>query len=397
MSCRRCEDSSTVLQPPTWSRRQDNRYAFQDCPLNSILPLTPSSSTGALGEVLHSYIFSNSIEVFKTSYQVSLGANLMALLTDEADQDTRFLAAQQDFFFTADGDAPFDLTNEELQQFELRNDISEILSRADRAENPATRKLWKDRRAATIRTLTSLKLKSKRDDYFNELDSHRAHGLSTDLVRERAREQRSPRSLHPNEAAVVKFLDAGDTAGRNTKWMQLLIDCLRGAGSGAQAAQNRAFQCLLCRSQFSTPSSLSRHNETIHRDQFSQVFNCPSCSRHGRDVWITTRYNGREFTPAIAAKAILCFCGSKIGPRMFTNHLKRARHVGHIRCNMCEHPLTFKISMTGFVISEYIFQRLWIQDNMPALRGEPAASPMDKKGNATGSSQFEVIGGPIIN
>lgn len=40
--------------------------------------------------------------------------NLMELLTSEAEQDRPFLAAQEDFFFNADEDAPIDLTEYEL-------------------------------------------------------------------------------------------------------------------------------------------------------------------------------------------------------------------------------------------------------------------------------------------
>ncbi|OIW26471.1 hypothetical protein CONLIGDRAFT_683448 [Coniochaeta ligniaria NRRL 30616] len=53
----------------------------------------------ALGEVLHCYIFSNSL--------------------DDAEQNRPFLAVQKDFIFTEDENAPIDLTTYELAQFEL--------------------------------------------------------------------------------------------------------------------------------------------------------------------------------------------------------------------------------------------------------------------------------------
>lgn len=125
---------------------------------------------GALAEVLHCYIFSNSIDVFKNSYQASLSTNLMELLTEEARQDRPFLAARGDFFFTGDEDAPIDLTVHELSQFELRNDITAFCSEIGKATG-RERTLLRDRYRIRIRALSALQLEFKRAQFLTRSTS----------------------------------------------------------------------------------------------------------------------------------------------------------------------------------------------------------------------------------
>src|SRR6187549_428906 len=158
--------------------------------MRPLLTPFPLFHPGALGEVLHCYIFSNSIDVFKNSYQASLSANLMELLTEEAEQDRAFLAAQGDFFFTADEDAPIDLTTHELAQFELRNGIIATRSKIKSATGRG-RTLLRDRCTAEIRTLSTLQLDVKRARFFDHIDKYRARGLPTDGIRSKALEERT--------------------------------------------------------------------------------------------------------------------------------------------------------------------------------------------------------------
>ncbi|KAK0610026.1 hypothetical protein B0T17DRAFT_125160 [Bombardia bombarda] len=169
---------------------------------------------GALREVLHCYIFSNSIDVFKNSYQknsyqASLSANLMELLTEEAEQDRAFLATQGDFFFTADEGAPIDLTTHELAQFELRNGITAARSRMKSATRHE-RTLLRDRCTAEIRTLSTLQLDVKRAQFFDQIDKCRARGLPTDGIRSKALKERTALSLTQGGAAIAKFLQVSD-------------------------------------------------------------------------------------------------------------------------------------------------------------------------------------------
>src|SRR5690606_9452980 len=108
-----------------------------------------------------------SINVFKDSYQASLSAHLMELLTKEAEQDRPFLAAQEDFFFNADEDAPIDLTRHELAQLELRNDITTLRSEIDCAVG-RERTLLRDRCRTEIRNLSVLLVDTKRAQYFDD-------------------------------------------------------------------------------------------------------------------------------------------------------------------------------------------------------------------------------------
>ncbi|KAK4113065.1 hypothetical protein N656DRAFT_640875 [Canariomyces notabilis] len=159
---------------------------------------------GALGEVLHCYIFSNSIDVFKNSYQASLSANLLELLTEEAKQDRPFLAAQDDFRFTADEDAPIDLTKHELAEFERRNDITayrEAIKNATGRE----RILLRDRCGAEIKSLSALYLDLKRARFFAQIDGHRARGLPTDGIRSKALQERTALSLTYSGATIAHF------------------------------------------------------------------------------------------------------------------------------------------------------------------------------------------------
>ncbi|KAK4148657.1 hypothetical protein C8A00DRAFT_38769 [Chaetomidium leptoderma] len=164
---------------------------------------------GALGEVLHCYIFSNSIDVFKNSYQASLQANLMELLTEEAKQDRPFLDAQGDLLFDADEDAPIDLTPEELAEFELRDDITTLRSRIREAAG-RERTLLRDRCGAEIKRLSDLRLRLKRAEFFDQIDEHRARGIPTDGIRSRALEERKALSLTNSGAAIAQFLEASD-------------------------------------------------------------------------------------------------------------------------------------------------------------------------------------------
>lgn len=320
----------------------------------SLLTTSLHFHLGALGEVLHCYIFSNSIDVFKNSYQASLSTNLMELLTEEARQDRPFLAARGDFFFTGDEDAPIDLTAHELSQFELRNDITAFRSEIEKATG-RERTLLRDRYRIRIRALSALQLEFKRAQFFDQIDEHRARGLPTDDIRSKALKERTILDLAPRGAAISQFLlkpssgknyrtqtdDMPVHRAGNIRWMELLLENLRGAGPGA-AARAAEFQCLLCEAPFSALASLTRHVGAKHKDVFLRPHKCPRCAGEvtaGSEAWsihcATT--HGPNFTPKPAAKSIPCFCGSSISLNMFISHINKHAKPGKlISCKECE-------------------------------------------------------------
>ncbi|KAK0627109.1 hypothetical protein B0T14DRAFT_127641 [Immersiella caudata] len=318
---------------------------------------------GALGEVLHCYIFSNSIDVFKQSYQASLSANLMELLTEEARQDQPFLAAPADFFFTGDEDAPIDLTADELSQFELRNDITTFRSEINENTGRA-RALPRDRCKNRIRKLTELKLNVKRAQFFDQIDDHMARGSPTGSIRSKAREERTTLSLTTSGAAISQFLLGPSSGNRhaqaddmpadwagNKRWMELLGN-LRVPQSRVPSPAPRAgheFQCLLCDKQLTTRTSLSRHVE-MHAGELLRPHKCRACAACGKDIEVAAgsvawsihcaTFHGSKCTPK-PADAIPCFCGSSISHAVFANHMnsKHAKLSGQVSCKECESHL----------------------------------------------------------
>lgn len=296
--------------------------------------------------------------MFKNSYQASLSANLMELLTKEAEQDRLFLAAQKDLFFTADEGAPIDLTTQELAQFETRKGITALRSEMKAAVG-RQRTLLRDRCTAEIRALSSLLIESKRAQYFAQVDMNRAHGLPTDAIRTKALEERTVLGLTQSGAAIAQFLHCSDAKGHGTsniRWVELLLDNLRGRGPGAAptaAAGRLKFQCLLCEAPVTTSFSLTRHTAAVHEDQLLRPLKCPACARCGKDVEITgsqpwsihcATSHGPEFTPKPIVKGLFCFCGAKLSASSFACHLNstHAKHKGHISCKECEHSPTYR-------------------------------------------------------
>jgi hypothetical protein len=316
----------------------------RDAPLLISFPLF---HPGALGEVLHCYIFSNTIDVFRNSYQATLAANLLELLTEESKQDRPFLAARGDFLFTADEDAPIDLTERELAQFENRKDIT-AYREAIKSAAGRERKLLYDRCQKQIRSLSALFLHLKRAQFFEEIDRHRARGSPTDGIRSKALRERTVLSATRSGAAIAQFLQAGVVQGGQAgiiRWMEPLLDNLQGKGPGAATAGvgGRQFQCLLCDAPSATTSALTRHTGAVHWDQLLRPFKCPACAASGDNVIINgpeswsihcANRHGRRFTPNPVDKPIHCFCGSKLTPTMFASHLNHnhAKRSGPFPC-----------------------------------------------------------------
>ncbi len=148
--------------------------------------------------------------------------------------------------------------------------------------------MLRDRLRAQIRRLSALLLERKRAEFFDQIDHHRARGIPTDIIRSKALEGRTARSLTDSGAAIAQFLEAGDPPAdrpRNIRWMELLLQNLRGTDLGITTAKKSQFQYLLYGALLATAFNLTRYTAERHGNELSlsRLFRYPARTTYRED------------------------------------------------------------------------------------------------------------------
>ncbi|KAF2731199.1 hypothetical protein EJ04DRAFT_16250 [Polyplosphaeria fusca] len=281
---------------------------------------------GVLTDALRNYILSNTTGVFQGSYQpkrvredlMRLAFGPMAGRNDCLFQRLRSMSLRRD------ADAPIDLSVEDVQEFEKRNDVSNLRASLKTTQLAGDKKeamSIKSRVEYLIETLSSLKVKELRDAYFDRVDSLRARGLPTLCSSEESGlgKALSKKRGNGSAAAIAEFLqrctydvDEGSSVEQRSKvYMNLLVDYLahrpqpglesevpkvepdptgwqNSADVGdekddAMTDEREQSRCLLCNGSFRGRSELTKHYHRLHvkNGTFDWPFSCPECLRQG--------------------------------------------------------------------------------------------------------------------
>ncbi|KAL8285643.1 hypothetical protein RB600_009869 [Gaeumannomyces tritici] len=142
---------------------------------------------GALTEALRNYVLSNSTAVFQRSYQQRhLAADLARIaFGNRAGNNERLFESLRDLSLRGDASAPIYPTAAELKAFEGREDMRALraaygkLKRDTSSEAKKEANRVQSRIGKLVRELCALKVQEKRREYFRQVDSRRAAGLST--------------------------------------------------------------------------------------------------------------------------------------------------------------------------------------------------------------------------
>ncbi|KAL8329142.1 hypothetical protein RB597_004736 [Gaeumannomyces tritici] len=267
---------------------------------------------GALTEALRNYVLSNSTAVFQRSYQQRhLAADLARIaFGNRAGNNERLFELLRDLSLRGDASAPIYPTAAELKAFEGREDMRALRAAYGKLKRDTSSKAKKEanrvqsRIGKLVRELCALKVQEKRREYFRQVDSRRAAGLSTaDLQVPAINPRTTPFDKDALPAMGVGQVLCEADAGGAASLGRSLVDFLRGRDEELVAHLDRepepdlgpvpptpvavsespdssTFTCLLCGTQFGLRKSLTKHNTRVHhrRGCFKQPFNCPACS-----------------------------------------------------------------------------------------------------------------------
>ncbi|KAF2184554.1 hypothetical protein K469DRAFT_578956, partial [Zopfia rhizophila CBS 207.26] len=279
---------------------------------------------GVLTDALRNYILSN------TTQPKRVREDLMRLAFGP-------IAGRNDCLFqrlcsmslSRDTDAPVDPSADDLQEFEMRNNVSDLrasLEVAWHAGNEKKSRSIKLQAENLIATLSSLKVQEKRAEYFDRVDSLRARGLPTLCSSEQSSLGKALSKKHGNSlvTAIAEFLqsctndvDEGSPVDQRSKvYMNLLVDFLdhrpqpsprpeseipkvkpdpMGRQKSADVGDKKddaetnergeQSRCFLCGGSFRGRSELTKHYHRMHvkTGTFDWPFSCPECLSQGMD------------------------------------------------------------------------------------------------------------------
>ncbi|KPM46353.1 hypothetical protein AK830_g182 [Neonectria ditissima] len=252
-------------------------------------------ATGQLTPALRNYILSHSSEVYERSYHpVHLQNNLMHTSFGElANGNDEILAAMHRVCLKRDPNAPIYIKQQDLDDFEKRNDITTLRAIKSSSEQDKAARAT-GRIQHIINTLEDLLIQARRQEYFEAVRQGKptAHLIDHSAVNPRRRLNKA--SSATAERVARFFPDERVQNGLVHTLVAFLqnkpIDDALGdqgnSGTGmAKEPKTRKEEprCLLCQSPgFHNKASLSRHVWDLHKDTIEHGFDCPECQRLGK-------------------------------------------------------------------------------------------------------------------
>jgi hypothetical protein len=332
--------------------------------------------------------------VFETQYQTSrIRGDLMQAAFGQrtGSDDGPLFMLMRNMSLSRDQNAPIDLTESELAEFDRRQDattLREAMAEARSRDDETFYGTLNSRLKYLRRSWKSLKLADKRRRYFEEADRSRAQGVQPPRdSRDRSNLSTAMRS-HVSNAPLADqihrhFLRKWNASGEDDdpgRFVRLLVAYLSGdtkaqldeweedgeeeldekkagqayRGDGKLAAEecegdvvdHHSFVCVICNLSYSSRKTLTSHYERhIKMGMFNQPLSCPECRRHGERVsvegfmaWLNhlERFHGKLYTPYFPqGRSYLdkypcpfSYCGThKKGKKLDFRGL--AHHLGH--------------------------------------------------------------------
>lgn len=292
-------------------------------------------------------------------------------------ENSALISVQSSALLRRDQNAPIYITQDDLNKWEKRNDITSL--RAQYKEAKKDDRLLAEGIKARIKYLLDylekLQLELSRRTYFEEVDRLRAHGQSTEHLRNgNATDLRRTRPVVDAAAAscigviLQKALNPEVTIKKVTAYLkgksekEILSDSLE-LEPHLQArpdlnASNES-RCLLCDFPYSNVSSLTRHVRRHH--EFSKPFNCPECLRNGN-------VHNVSGIPSAWSNHAKQFHGKIHTPNLWSEKLEKPAY-----CPICQGRFTMKGFSTHFNNHQRTLKLPY--DCQECLRGDAPRKP----------------------
>lgn len=323
---------------------------------------------GSLTSAMRNYLLSNTTDVFERSYQPVQIRNKLSQIAfgEHGKQDDALWSAISNAFLRRDPYAPLYITQKNMDEIELRNDITGfrqklvVIREKHGLKSKDEGKIW-GRIKWIYDCLEVQLLKRDRKNYFAEVDRLRAQGESTTHLHNllatnprrvlfqssnTAAEKISSLLTHQTPPAtlpdkIVAYLLGQTMEGHITEDLPKLLEI----------ETSEKPRCLLGCGVFFNKASLTRHVKMQHT--FKNPFYCPECRRLGYAeskigansyAWSShvERVHGKIHTPDPLSKTIrrayCLLCEDYFTPRGFTQHLNK-KHLDDfsrpIQCPAC--------------------------------------------------------------
>lgn len=262
----------------------------------------------------------NTSAVFERSYQAEhirenlLRSRFMSQYADEEAWHSEALErAMRTMILKSDPNAPIEPSNQYLQSFELRRDVTEFRRDIEKGKANGDRNKWRPvyfRLKRLVESLSKQAVKHMRTKYFERADRLRALGQST--LDETASavaavlQRKHVNPCHGGEALeqLTRYIQLyNDTAKDDTirpkapyskDWyLELLVGYLTNqpvvakmqevTGVARLSQDKQRHTCLLCRQAYESLDSLTGHCKNMHvkKGGFDRPFPCPECRRCG--------------------------------------------------------------------------------------------------------------------
>ncbi|KAK7972355.1 hypothetical protein PG988_006489 [Apiospora saccharicola] len=277
---------------------------------------TGTNLDGVLSDAMRNYVMSHTTNVFESNYQTSRSrAQLMKLAFGaEAGNHDPLFQRLNDISLSRDPGAPTEVTADEKQVFEERQDVRAQRSELRAARDRTTKHAIRNKLNYLLKTLSQLKLEEKRAAYFERVDLLRAQGQRTT---DDSKVMGLSGDLPPAIARVSQLLQTPSkqcTAEYEVdlrRFMSALLAYLNNAHVISDDNDPKAeaevpgqhSRCLFCEIPFADRSSLTRHTKNQHTKDttFSRPFTCPKCDEQvdGAEQWSNhvERVHGRANAP----------------------------------------------------------------------------------------------------
>ncbi|KAL7905985.1 hypothetical protein GGI35DRAFT_126509 [Trichoderma velutinum] len=323
---------------------------------------------GSLTPAVRNYILDHSTDIHEKSYlPIHIKHDIQAIafpgLTGE---NSVLISLQSSALLRRDQNAPVYITQDDLDKWENRRDITslrkqykEIKTVADREnvdrqkakEASDIRSLIKSRIKYILDCLEKLRLQEMRQEYFQEADKLRALGLSTGHLS--YKNATNPRKHTPVIGALVtlrighllqKNVNPQVTITKVTAYLlrkpekEIFKEEYETEPTEPQIVDVKSVietRCLLCDHPYSNVSSLTRHVREHH--EFKKPFNCPECLRNGDvhevngipSAWSNhvLKFHGKNHTPNLRSQpetpAYCPICQKTFTANGFSAHYNR--------------------------------------------------------------------------
>lgn len=239
-------------------------------------------------------MFGNTDLVFRKSYNPrDLRVNLMDKVLKRADGgNDQAIAKPHESFTKRDCFAPIYITEEDLEVFEARKDISrwrqEIQGFPNRSCEEARRLLSNIQQVNNA--LETKLLEQRRQAYFDEVDRLRSKGQSTAHLHHvgttNPRFKQSRLSSKAAEELAPYFIAGGDAQDLADRLVAYVRGVLYGEASTdatvTKPTSKSRSRCLYGCGSWAARSSLTKHVRSRHMEKFQQPFTCPESQRLGQ-------------------------------------------------------------------------------------------------------------------